>query len=269
MPGPSRLALVALLSLSVLLVACNRGGGGNAATPAPVTPTQLPQATATETPPTVPDPTSTPVRRVGNEPVGFQTTDGVTIRGHLYEPTGPRRKVVILAHMSSNDQEAWSGFAQELAAAGIAALTFDFRGYGETGGAQDVPNIHRDLDAAVRFMRARDYPQVYVVGAEMGGTAALKVAASREVAGVVAVSAPRSIMGLNAEADVANIRAPKLFVASRDDPSGAADDLEYFRTRAPAPTETLLYDGRDQGTGFLEGAVASQFKAQITGFVSR
>jgi alpha-beta hydrolase superfamily lysophospholipase len=267
MSGPSRLALALLPALFLMLAAC----GGNAdtvASPTPSadipTPTSAPQAAS----PTAPDATVTPPVRVGDEPVGFMTEDGVTIRGHLYEPTGPRRKVVILAHMSSNDQRAWTAFAEELASQGVAAMTFDFRGYGETGGSRAVGQIDRDLDAAVRFIRSRDYTQVYLVGAEMGGTAALKVAARQEVAGIVSLSALTSFMGLDASADVAEVRRPKLFLASRDD-ADAARAVTFFMDNATGEKERELYDGRARGTDLLEGRTAEDVKRRIVALINR
>ena len=69
----------------------------------------------------------------------------------------------MLAHEFPKDQKAWTPFARELAARGVDALTFDFRGYGETGGTKDVAKIDRDMESAVRFIRSRDYAQVYVI----------------------------------------------------------------------------------------------------------
>ncbi len=159
-----------------------------------------------------------------NEPFVFQSTaDGMTMQGHLYSTVGPKRKVVILAHGLNEDQGAWKGFAQELAVQGIAAITFDFRGYGETGGMKDPTKLADDLEVAVRFLKSQDWPLIYIVGSDIGGTAALKVAANQELAGVATVSSVVSTSGLDATAAISQIVEPKLFLAGANDtPAGTA-----------------------------------------------
>ncbi len=275
-PSPRRLAAGIVVSCAAaalpLLVAC----GGGDAKPAGTTP---PAAKASQTAGvTTPLPTTktgeavtaTPAgpARVADEPVAFATEDGVTLRGHLYSVPGPIRKVVVFSHMFPNDQRAWTAFAQEAAAGGSAALTYDFRGYGESGGARDASKTEQDLSAALRFIKSRDYTQVYLVGASMGGTAALKVASKQDVAGVIAVSAPDSFMGVDVRRDVANIRAPKLFVASKGDDDAPAA-VTFFMQTAPEPKQSQLYDGSAHGTELLQGANAASFKKIVLDFVAR
>lgn len=246
---PAGLALVVFLAL--LLAAC---GGGEEA---PVSPDGSPVASPT---------LSTPVA-IG-APVSFVTEDKVTIRGRLF---GVGETAVVFTHMFPNDQQAWWDFAGEVGAQGYAALTFDFRGYGETGGRKDVPHIDRDLIAAVRYLRERGYERVVLVGASMGGTAALKVAARDEfeglVAGVAAISAPESFRGLVARDDVSDIEVPILFVASEDDGS-AVESLESLYERALGPKERRAYPGDAHGTELLEGEHAQEFKALLFDFFS-
>ncbi len=75
------------------------------------------------------------------QPVAFEATDGTPLRGHLFGkgPTG-----VILAHMYPADQKSWFPLARKLAEEGYLAMTFDFRGYGESGGEKVISEIDRD-----------------------------------------------------------------------------------------------------------------------------
>jgi len=205
---------------------------------------------------------------VRDEPVRFQAPDGITVRGHLYTAPGPLRKAVVLAHERPKDQTAWREFARELAAAGYHALTFDFRGYGETGGSVDIAKIDVDLEAAVRFVKSREYPLVYVIGASMGGTAALKVAARQDLAGVATLSAPASISGLDATADAPRIAEPKLFMAARGDEGGAyVRAAEQLAAAAPAPKDTVFYDGREHGTDLLRSGQGAAVKQRLLQFL--
>jgi pimeloyl-ACP methyl ester carboxylesterase len=207
--------------------------------------------------------TPTPAAGV-SEGVSFQTEDGLTIRGHLF---GDGDTAVILCHMRPSDQSSWYPFAEELAAADYTALTFDFRGYGESGGEQELSKVDLDVEAALAAMRERGHERIYLVGASMGGTAALMVAAREEVAGVVAMSAPAQFEGLDAEELIAQVSEPKLFIASEGDAS-AMTSLETLFEQAAEPKEQKVFEGLAHGTKLLEEEHAQEAKAAITAFLS-
>ncbi|HEU0072827.1 MAG TPA: alpha/beta fold hydrolase [Dehalococcoidia bacterium] len=247
MPRPTFLAP---LLLTALLLAC--GGDDDADTSASngaaspiVSDEATPQPTAAADKPTQ---EAAPVG-VTDEPVRFETSDGVTIAGHLYSAAGPKRQVVVLAHELPKDQTAWTEFANKLAAVGIDALTFDFRSYGETGGPGDISKIDLDLEAAARFIASRDYAQVYLFGASMGGTAAIKVASRLDLAGLVTISSPHMIMGLDASQDIAAVTEPKLFIAGSFDANGAyVAIIESFMGLTPDPKDRIIYEESAHGT---------------------
>lgn len=209
------------------------------------------------------EPQPTPAGGV-SQAASFQTADGVTLRGHLF---GEGETVVILCHMRPSDQTSWYGFAEELAKGGYSALTFDFRGYGESEGSQELSKIDLDVEAAIAAMRATGYETIYLVGASMGGTASLIVAARQDMAGVVAISAPAEFEGLDAEAVVDQVSERKLFIVSEGDTS-AMTSLERLFERAPEPKEEKVFAGSDHGTSLLEGENAAAVKAAITAFLS-
>ena len=247
---------VPLAVAALLLAAC----GAAEAPEAP--PETLPTGGATAV-----APTGTPGPSAVGSPVNFVTEDNVVVKGHLYGTGGA---AVVFAHMYPNDQRVWAPFAAEVAGQGYTALTFDFRGYGETGGQKDISRIDRDLVAAVRFLRERDYDKVVLVGASMGGTAALKVAARDDladiIAGVVAVSAAESFRGLVARDDVSRISIPVLFVASEGD-DGAPQSLQSMFERVGGQKDRRLFSGGAHGTELLDGEHAAEVKALILDFI--
>jgi esterase/lipase len=258
--------------LTALLVACGGGGddagdaGSRDASPTASSGGDAAPTTVAEDKPTE---EAGPVG-VSDEPVRFETVDGVPIAGHLYSASGPKLKVVVLAHEFPHDQTAWTEYAQELAAEGIDALTFDFRGYGETGGEKDIAKIDLDLEAAARFIGSRDYEEVYVFGASMGGTATLKVAARLELAGVATLSAPHMVMGLDASEDVALIEEPKFFVATSGDADGAyAQLVETFMSLASEPKSSVVHGGSEHGTDILRGENGEELKRELLLFLNR
>jgi uncharacterized protein len=76
--------------------------------------------------------------------IEFKTEDGVTLRGWLYQPdrTNGRGPAVVMAHGFSAVKEMYlDRFADAFAAGGLAALVFDNRNFGASGGE---PRQHID-----------------------------------------------------------------------------------------------------------------------------
>jgi non-heme chloroperoxidase len=97
--------------------------------------------------------------------------DGLVLRGDAWG--NPEARPVLLLHGGGQTRHSWSGTARRLAAQGWHALSLDLRGHGESdwspNGAYDLDDFVRDLVAVVRTLAA---PPV-VVGASLGGMAAM------------------------------------------------------------------------------------------------
>ena len=193
----------------------------------------------------------------------FAAEDGLVLHGRIFGSGGTG---VILAHMLGSDQGAWEEFGETLAARGFIAFTFDFRGHGRSPGPRDVTLAASDLRAAVRVLKTElRVPGIFLVGASMGGTAALKTAAGESVLGVVSISSPASISGLSAVSDVARIAAPKLFIAAESD-TPYVDDARSLFERARNPKELEIVRGQRHGTGLIEGAQGDEVRGLILAF---
>jgi uncharacterized protein len=132
------------------------------------------------------------------EKVAFPS-GAVSCAGHLFLPepkagTDQRLPVVILAHGFSGTMDRLVPHAERFAAGGIAALVFDYRGFGESGGQPrqvvDLPSQHQDLRAAIAWVRGReelDPDRVALWGNSLGGAHVVSVAADDpRIAAVVA-----------------------------------------------------------------------------------
>ena len=197
------------------------------------------------TPNATPVPPSNETLRVGI----VELEDQIVLSGRLFGPAN--EPLVILSHMRPNDQTAWFSFAEQLAGAGFAVLTFDFRGYGESEGRQDFGKLDEDLRTAIRYMRDQGRQQIFLVGASMGGTTTLVVAAGEDVDGVVAISPPSEFEGQDALAAVPQIRAPLLFLASDDDTAAQLSLEEMLAATAPT-ADSELYTGNAHGTDLFD-----------------
>src|SRR5688572_13482413 len=147
---------------------------------------------------------------------GDEEKEPIVLDGRVF---GDGQTGVILAHMRPADQASWYPFATELARTGdYTVLTFDFRGYGESTGEKQFDRIDTDLEAAYRYMSDDlGVDDVFVVGASMGGTAALVAGPRLDAAGIVSISSPSQFPEIDAELTVGDITSPKLFITSEDD----------------------------------------------------
>ncbi|HET6370692.1 MAG TPA: alpha/beta fold hydrolase, partial [Nitrospiria bacterium] len=172
--------------------------------------------------------------------IRFPSTDGTILSAHRF---GDGPDWVILAHMFPTDQSSWYSLAGTLASKGYSALTFDFRGYGGSQGVKEIYKIDRDLAAAVHFAQANGARRMVLIGASMGGTAALKVAASEPVAGVIALSPPMTFFGLSSEEALPKIRVPKLFLVSAEEMNVSVRLVRNQFKATPDPKEMEIVPG--------------------------
>ncbi len=212
----------------------------------------------------------------GSTEVSFTTPDGVRLAGRLFGPQGASSGVV-LAHMLPADQSSWYPEAEHLAGQGYRVLTFDLRGYcpgGDAGcsqGTKDLDAAPTDLTAALAFLRANGPTRVALVGASVGGIAALIVASQQtNVPAVVALSAPQVIDSLSAGTEIlANITGAKLFVAGLGDPAGAAQAAESLEAQSPDPKRIEIVPTDDHGTDLLTGGRGTQVTQLIDAWLAQ
>lgn len=237
----SRPLLAALLLLAVTAAAC--GGGGEPPTPAPVA--------------------------EGASVATLHTTDDLQLDARLYP--ADKGRLAILLHMYPADQTSWSESARALQVSGVSVLTFDFRGYGASEGDKDAGEIELDVRAALDFARERGYREIVLVGASMGGTAAIVVAADQpaggELAGVIALSAPAEFGALDAQEVVGDVAVPLSLIASRGDTS-ARDSLDTLAEGGSLPEHrTLVVEGRAHGTDLLTSDAGEQVWQWLLAFL--
>jgi pimeloyl-ACP methyl ester carboxylesterase len=96
-------------------------------------------------------------------------------------PTAP---IVVMAHgLSGTRRDGLGPFAERFAAAGVAALAFDHRGFGDSGGEPDLFEPGRQLEdwrtaiSCARSLPGIDPERVATFGSSMGGGNALAAAA--------------------------------------------------------------------------------------------
>jgi dienelactone hydrolase len=186
--------------------------------------------------------------------VRFKAADGTGLDGIL---AGSGTVVVVLAHEYNDDLcGAWP-FANYLAKRGFRVFAFDMRCFGRSacpqGGA--AGRVVDDLVAAVAELRHRSVTRVALVGASMGGSAAL-IAATRvkpAVDAVVALSGeanPTSLLRipLNARAAVQQLTVPAMFVVANLDQYTSVDETRaMYQADKTADKGLLVLPGEFDG----------------------
>ncbi len=237
-------------------------------------------------PPSLPTASPSPSVRpelAGSRPVRFDSTDGVELVGRLW---GEGKTGVVLAHGFDEQlgQGGWypvgsQSFPRALDRRGYLVLTFNFRGFSDdedaaSEGGIDVSNNWRDAMAAIDYIRLQGAKRVFLVGASMGGVAALRAARlpDADLDGVVSLATPQFPSKYYPDEPQANdatperlkaIDAPLLFIAGRDDVIEGvrfARDAQRMFDAASEPKEIVIVDSGYHSSGLVTSAEASIVK---------
>jgi dienelactone hydrolase len=164
--------------------------------------------------------------------VAIAASDGATLKGTYY-PAAKSGPAVLLLHMCNTTRGSWEPLGRQLSAAGIHALAYDYRGFGESAGPRFDTQTPADrlkmvtgqwpgdADAALAYLLSQsgvDKTRVGVAGGSCGVNQALQTARRHP--------AVRSLVLLAGPADRAGRdllrRSPWLPVFA-----AAADDDQY------------------------------------------
>jgi pimeloyl-ACP methyl ester carboxylesterase len=180
--------------------------------------------------------------------VHFLTSDRLRLVGYELGH-GPRG--VVLAHQYGGDACQWSSYGPSLAKAGYHVLALDFRGFGRSPAGPG--GIDLDVRAAASDLRALGAHRIVLIGASMGGTAALTAAADLKPppGAVVSLSGPASFDLISALDTVPRLAMPKLFIVGVNDIQFVQDARDLYR-RARAPKQLLVVPTADHGVALLD-----------------
>jgi WD40 repeat protein len=205
------------------------------------------------------------------EMVTFTTIDGITLAGTLF---GKGDTAVILAHQGTPgaDQRTWHPFANLLAEHGYTALTFDFRGVGQSEGKLLYGNLAMDVSAAVQLLQNRGYQKIICIGASMGGTACIRAAQDHAFVGLVALASTMTA-GSGTDSlrltpdDLKNLTQPKLFISANGDHGVVVGDTKRMYELSPNPKNLLLLPGTQHGTNLFDTDAGEKLSAAMLRFI--
>jgi uncharacterized protein len=103
----------------------------------------------------------------------------VELAGRLFLPSGRPEGALLVCHGAGSRKENHELMGEQAAAAGLAALTFDFRGHGESGGTMGPDGWRDAVAAGERLLAVSGAPWLAARGASMGGCMLLLAARAR------------------------------------------------------------------------------------------
>lgn len=143
------------------------------------------------------------------EAVELKTADGWTLKA-AWSRAQEGKLTLVLLHGTGQRKEDWRRLAAPLARAGYGYLAVDLRGHGESRvspsgeaitwkklrvakGINDFAEMARDVEAAAGWLAGQGVPEETIgfVGAEVGGSLAVKHAAVRAKVPLVVLLSPR------------------------------------------------------------------------------
>ncbi len=191
--------------------------------------------------------------------VDIAAPDGTNLKATYFAAAEPG-PAVLLMHMCITTRDSWTPVAQQLAAAGISALTIDNRGFGESGGPRfdsAKPDVQRELnqkwpgdfDAAFAWLVRQegvDKRRIGAGGGSCGVNNAVKLASRHpEIRSLVLLAGGTDAAGVKYLQD--NAWLPIFGAAAADDQfdSHAPDLMRWFTEFTGNP--------RNKFVGFKDG----------------
>lgn len=208
----------------------------------------------------------------GAVPVSFPTSDGLTLSGWFVTRTAAPRFVVLAFNGNAGNRAHRAPFADAVAHRGLAALIFDYRGFGGNPGAPSEHGLRLDARAARRYLLTRpdvDAKRLVYFGESLGTAVATELATEYPPAALILRSPFTSMTAVGQHhytwlpvglllrdrfatlERIAVIRAPLLVIAGeRDSIVPASQSREVFDA-ANEPKSLLIIPEADHNDDAL------------------
>ena len=200
------------------------------------------------------------------ERVEIPTEDSVTLVGWVMPSSeGASGLWLLICHGNAGNLSEFDRPVHYagLSRLGLNLLAFDYRGYGESGGAASEQGLYRDADAAYDYLRQRGVPadRIVVFGHSLGSAVAIDLVSRTPAAGLIVEGALTSAVHRGQEIypyipvrwlarsrfssieKVSAVRMPKLFLhATADEVIPVAHGRRLFDA-APEPKTFVELEG--------------------------
>lgn len=221
--------------------------------------------------------------------LNLTTEDGFELHGWLERPKNAMKTtpIVLLAHQFGSDHTSWDTLTKRLHEKGMATLSVDLRGHGNSTMQKGVENrvkipkntsdvraaydasaqkvgfskIPQDLIAWLEMIeedKSLDMQKLYLIGASLGGASLIPVLNDYEAKALITLSAGKS-RSSDSDMALSSSMTKTYFVATKNDPLGAnVNALEYGKKAIYGTT--LILSGDGHGTVLLPKVEAYIFQ---------
>jgi hypothetical protein len=110
------------------------------------------------------------------EEVHFASQDGVALHGWFLQGKGKHRGVILFLHGNAQNISTHVNNVLWLVADGYDVFAPDYRGYGRSEGRPSVEGVHRDAEAALKYLMGKPFckkEQIVLLGQSLGGAIAI------------------------------------------------------------------------------------------------
>lgn len=201
--------------------------------------------------------------------VALKASDGVALAATYRAPASKPAAAIVLLPMLGGSRRDWDAFSVKAASAGIAVLSLDPRGHGDSANpyGQDPGDwdkarwleADRDPAAAVAWLESRGLApsSIFIGGASIGASVAFRRAASDPHLGGAALISP----GDNpkrvpvSESTAAYGLRPLFLASAADDPAFDAI-ASRLAASVSGPVERLRFNSGGHGTDILADPVS-------------
>jgi pimeloyl-ACP methyl ester carboxylesterase len=180
------------------------------------------------------------------ELIELKVRGGISHKALLYQSSSP--KAAVLAHQSGETMESWRAFANILADRDVASISL----------SSLTPD---DVSAAVRYLEMKNYDNITLIGASLGGGAITQALAAAHLKNVKRVA----LLSPSTGPAMTSGEIKKLFMVSKADfyKSRAYTNFE----EASEPKILIEYEGAEHGQALLKGMHAKNVLNEILKFL--
>jgi len=137
------------------------------------------------------------------EDVFFKSKDGTVLNGWFIPAVGDAVGTVIHFHGNFANLTYYLKQISWLPSQNFNVFTFDYRGYGRSGGTASRPGIYEDSVAAIEYIMSKpdiDHDNVFVFGQSLGGATAIVTMAKNDFPKIRAIAVEGAFYSYRKEA---------------------------------------------------------------------
>ncbi len=194
------------------------------------------------------------------ELITYPTEDKGVIEASFFKGTD-YNLAVIFAHGAIFNKESWYFLAEKLQDKGIASLSIDFRGYGNSKkGTTNKRSL--DILGAVDYLKSKGFKNIAIVGGSMGGAAVLSALDTKtdSIIKKVVLLAPAGGAGITSTS------IKKLIIVSKDE--GLYKRVNAIYNETAQPKELKVYPGSYHAQHMFKADYGNELISLIIDFLN-